>query len=699
MQRTFLSRARNAIAGLSIRTKILGTFSIVLLLLGAALLYAAVALDRGAKSAETLYEEEMLTSQWLDDLRFEASATEKLQMDALLGMAQGFDDTDALIRDVDAAIAAGRVTLGKANGFTLRDDQKSDLNRLAELFAARDRVRAEVDAAYRRGDTRTAIAINEGLDGHAGADIVLGEMETLLDRMVESERTYAAERVADIQSSATTTQRTLIGLSVLAWVASLLTGLWLSRNIALTARSARAPAAYIARGNTQVSVEIRSRDEMGQMAHAFRDMTAYLHGMSLMAGRVADGDLTIAIELKGEDDELGQAFARMLVNLRELIGRVMQSAREVLETANGLHTASGAMAAASNQIAAAASEVTLSSQHLADISGTSQMEADRLAAGSADMAAAAEQSAASAVDSASEARRIGDRIAFVSAEAANVAAAAESSRAAAIRGHEAVSQSVATMDEIAATVERTSKTINLLGEYGQQIGDIVRTIDEIASQTNLLALNAAIEAARAGEQGRGFAVVAENVRALAERSSAATKEIADLVSRVQSGTGEAVSQMAEGVTRVTQGRQVSAEAGTSLRSIIAVVEESSQQMRQIAENVEGLSEAAAQIVSSATSISQFARASASSAAEMAQGAGGVRAAIISVAATSEETSSSAEQVAAATEELSAQSEELAATATHMTDLANELEAASSRFRWERRVHDVPVAVDRRQRAR
>jgi methyl-accepting chemotaxis protein len=100
-----------------------------------------------------------------------------------------------------------------------------------------------------------------------------------------------------------------------------------------------------------------------------------------------------------------------------------------------------------------------------------------------------------------------------------------------------------------------------LGEHSQQIGEIIQVIDDIAEQTNLLALNAAIEAARAGEHGKGFAVVADEVRKLAERSSKATKEIAELITNIQKLTAGAVKAMEEGTGEVEQGVSLAVDAG------------------------------------------------------------------------------------------------------------------------------------------
>jgi methyl-accepting chemotaxis protein len=138
------------------------------------------------------------------------------------------------------------------------------------------------------------------------------------------------------------------------------------------------------------------------------------------------------------------------------------------------------------------------------------------------------------------------------------------------------------MNQIAEKVQESARTVESLGERSDQIGEIIGTIEDIADQTNLLALNAAIEAARAGEQGRGFAVVADEVRALAERTTRATREIGVMIKAIQIETRGAVSAMEQGVHQVETGTMEAAKSGAALRDILEQVNDVAMQVSQIA---------------------------------------------------------------------------------------------------------------------
>jgi len=150
-------------------------------------------------------------------------------------------------------------------------------------------------------------------------------------------------------------------------------------------------------------------------------------------------------------------------------------------------------------------------------------------------------------------------------------------------GQQAVRQSIDGMLVIRENVQETSKKIKRLGERSNEIGEIVRIIEDIADQTNLLALNAAIQSAMAGEHGRGFAVVADEIRLLAERSTESTKRIATLVKSIQGDTFEAVVAMEDSTQEVVKGSQLSDEAGRALNSIYTAVERQAQMIETIAQ--------------------------------------------------------------------------------------------------------------------
>lgn len=220
-----------------------------------------------------------------------------------------------------------------------------------------------------------------------------------------------------------------------------------------------------------------------------------------------------------------------------------------------------------------------------------------------DIARTSEQVSASAVELQTNASQMADGAEEVAAQAETVATAGEEmsatssdiaqncqmasegsqqANAAAVSGAKVVDETIAVMGSIAERVKSSAKAVESLGSRSDQIGEIVGTIEDIADQTNLLALNAAIEAARAGEQGRGFAVVADEVRALAERTTRATREIGEMIKAIQTETKGAVIAMEEGVVEVAKGSEKAADSGRALEQILQQINDVNSQIHQVA---------------------------------------------------------------------------------------------------------------------
>lgn len=215
--------------------------------------------------------------------------------------------------------------------------------------------------------------------------------------------------------------------------------------------------------------------------------------------------------------------------------------------------------------------------------------ADHVASASEEISSSAEQQAQSACTQKDQTTQIATALQemniTVQQVSENSSKASEASRKAAEtarHGGAIVEQTLTKMQSIADSVRSSAGRVRELGASSEKIGRIIGVINDIADQTNLLALNAAIEAARAGEQGRGFAVVADEVRKLAERTTIATKEIAQMILNIQEETKLAVNSMDEGTKQVGEGVQTTNQAGEALTEIIQMSEQVGMMVTQIA---------------------------------------------------------------------------------------------------------------------
>ncbi len=265
------------------------------------------------------------------------------------------------------------------------------------------------------------------------------------------------------------------------------------------------------------------------------------------------GDLTQPIDIAGNDElaQLAQAYSALQHDFNHIIIQVKETSDALQIEARRLNSVSEmANASAIQQQSQTDLVATASTQMLSSVAGV---------ADSAQQAATAANEANLDVD----------------------------------RGSKIMTESVASFDQLAKSLEETSGIVRHVVDDSSAIGSVLDVIKSVAEQTNLLALNAAIEAARAGEQGRGFAVVADEVRTLAKRTQDSTLEIEEVVGRLQNDTGKAVASMQDvqgQMADVQEENKQAAKVLTEVHNSIDTISAMNQQIAQATDEQTSVSE-------------------------------------------------------------------------------------------------------------
>ncbi|MDJ0853402.1 MAG: HAMP domain-containing methyl-accepting chemotaxis protein [Myxococcota bacterium] len=453
-----------------------------------------------------------------------------------------------------------------------------------------------------------------GLEPH-----VLAELQRALERGersgssvgIPSERVFAWSRqdtgevlVASLPASAVSVDArpmwiTLLVLLLGSGGIACAVALLLAGDVARATSWLRREAERLASGDLRPGPALDGEDELGELSRSFEGMGRSLRETLTSVSEAVERVEGTASEMVGVAGSVRSATGDQVANIhqtRSTMEAITQQVRGIADSAHALNASVEESGSSILELGAAGQELNQTSSALSDRVHEVSSSIEHMVGSVRQVLESTESLADAAVETSASMGEMATSVRGVDASAEETARLSRQVVDAAESGQSRMVQTIEGMDAIREATETAEQVIRSLGGRASEIGAIVDVIDDVADETNLLALNAAIIAAQAGEHGRAFSVVADEIKDLADRVLASTKEIGSLIRAVQDESANAIGAIEKGAQSVASGVDLAAEAGLGLEEITRASRESGERIAGIVSAVREQARAASHVV-------------------------------------------------------------------------------------------------------
>lgn len=520
---------------LIIRTKLLVSFAIIFVLFVITVLTAATGIGSIKKQVQEFYDGPYTVKDRTYDM--------KVQFESL--QSNIFHAISTLDSDV--------TNQSDKNTTAAFDKIDSELSELTNLYhgdaSLIDEVKTQLTTFKTELDQVNALTRENTAEGNAKAINYMEtncvpqieKINTLLDQVLESVGTTADQKIVSIKDQAHTDMTIMIVEAIITLLVSVLLSSYVTKMITKPLDQVVAAMKRLLKGDLNASAEYESKDEIGQVTESLRNTMSALKNLiqdiSDLLGEMAQGNFTVQPE--HEEFYQGQ-FSVILTAIMEINSRFNDALYQIGQSAN--------------QVAMGSEQVSNTAQALSQGATQQASSVEELAAAINEISVKVQNNASYATEVSGKVKHVGDEL---------------------LSSNDQMTHMVGAMADISSS--------------SNEIGKIIKTIEDIAFQTNILALNAAVEAARAGAAGKGFAVVADEVRNLASKSAEASNNTAALIESsidsVEKGK-QIVDKTAKSLLSVVEGTR---EVITTIDKITSASNEQAGSLSQITTGIDQIS--------------------------------------------------------------------------------------------------------------